>query len=57
MTQKNALLSVFDKAGIVEFARSLVALDWKLYSSGGTAAAIAAAGLPVTDVQSLVIES
>jgi phosphoribosylaminoimidazolecarboxamide formyltransferase/IMP cyclohydrolase len=54
MTQKNALLSVFDKAGIVEFARSLVALDWKLYSSGGTATAIAAAGLPVTDVAQLV---
>lgn len=45
-----ALLSVFDKDGIVEFAKSLVDAGWQLLSSGGTAAEIAAAGLPVTDV-------
>lgn len=47
---KLALLSVFDKAGITELAARLVESDWTLLSSGGTAAAIAAAGLPVTDV-------
>ena len=45
-----ALLSVFDKAGIVELARGLHDLGWELVSSGGTAGAIADSGLPVVDV-------
>ena len=45
-----ALLSVYDKTGIVEFATSLHELGWSLLSSGGTAAVISAAGIPVTDV-------
>ena len=45
-----ALLSVYDKTGIVEFARELHALGWELISSGGTATTISAAGIPVTDV-------
>ena len=45
-----ALLSVFDKTGVVEFARELVGLGWELISTGGTMSAIAAAGLPVTSV-------
>lgn len=54
MTQsKNALLSVFDKAGIADFARALLELGWNLYSSGGTANEITRAGLPVTDVADL----
>jgi phosphoribosylaminoimidazolecarboxamide formyltransferase / IMP cyclohydrolase len=44
-----ALLSVYDKAGIVDLARSLHELGCDLVSSGGTAKAIADAGLPVTD--------
>lgn len=48
-----ALLSVYDKTGIVEFARSLHELGVELVSSGGTAAAIADAGIPVTDVAEL----
>jgi phosphoribosylaminoimidazolecarboxamide formyltransferase / IMP cyclohydrolase len=48
-----ALLSVYDKSGIVEFAESLHALGWSLVSSGGTARAIAQAGVPVTDVAEL----
>ena len=47
---RRALLSVFDKTGIVDLARGLVELGWELISSGGTAARIAEAGLPVTDV-------
>jgi phosphoribosylaminoimidazolecarboxamide formyltransferase / IMP cyclohydrolase len=47
---KRALLSVFDKTGIVDFARSLVELGWDLVSSGGTAKVIAEAGIPVRDV-------
>jgi phosphoribosylaminoimidazolecarboxamide formyltransferase / IMP cyclohydrolase len=48
-----ALLSVFDKTGVVDLARDLHDLGWSLVSSGGTAAAIGAAGLPVTDVADL----
>ena len=48
-----ALLSVFDKSGIAELAAGLHELGWKLVSSGGTAKAIAAAGLPVTDLADL----
>ena len=45
-----ALLSVFDKTGIAELAADLHGLGWTLVSSGGTAKAIADAGVPVTDV-------
>ena len=45
-----ALLSVFNKSGIVEFAEGLHALGWELISSGGTANVIAEAGIPVVDV-------
>ncbi|WAT84681.1 bifunctional phosphoribosylaminoimidazolecarboxamide formyltransferase/IMP cyclohydrolase [Delftia acidovorans] len=46
----NALLSVSDKTGIVEFAQGLHALGIKLLSTGGTAKLLAEAGLPVTEV-------
>ena len=45
-----ALLSVYDKTGVVDLAKGLVDLGWELISSGGTATAIADAGLPVTEV-------
>lgn len=45
-----ALLSVFDKTGVVDFARALHDLGWELLSSGGTAQVIADAGIPVIDV-------
>ncbi|MEI7512903.1 MAG: hypothetical protein WCK01_05610 [Candidatus Uhrbacteria bacterium] len=48
-----ALLSVFDKKGIVEFARELVALGFDLLSSGGTAKVLLDAGIAVTDVAEL----
>jgi len=46
-----ALLSVHDKTGLVEFAKGLVEAGFDLISSGGTARAIAEAGLPVTPVE------
>ncbi|APW47427.1 bifunctional phosphoribosylaminoimidazolecarboxamide formyltransferase/IMP cyclohydrolase [Rhodoferax antarcticus] len=46
----NALLSVSDKTGIVEFAQALHALGIKLISTGGTAKLLADQGLPVTEV-------
>ncbi|MDE0644484.1 MAG: bifunctional phosphoribosylaminoimidazolecarboxamide formyltransferase/IMP cyclohydrolase [bacterium] len=45
-----ALLSVYDKAGIVEFATGLSRAGWQLLASGGTAAALKSAGLSVTDL-------
>ena len=45
-----ALLSVSDKEGLVALAEGLLAHGYRILSSGGTAAALAAAGLPVTKV-------
>lgn len=47
-----ALLSVSDKRGIETLARGLVDLGFEILSTGGTAKAITAAGLPVTMVSS-----
>src|SRR6476620_5752246 len=44
------MLSVSDKTGLVELARGLASLGVELISTGGTAKAIAAAGLPVVNV-------
>ena len=45
-----ALLSVSNKVGIVDFARSLVDYGYIIISSGGTHSVIAAEGIPVTKV-------
>jgi len=45
-----ALLSVSDKTGLVDFARGLSALGIKLLSTGGTAKALGDAGIEVTEV-------
>ncbi len=45
-----ALLSVSEKRGIVDLGRGLVARGFELVSTGGTARALAGAGLPVTSV-------
>ena len=45
-----ALISVSDKTGVVDFARSLRELGVEILSTGGTAAAIREAGIEVTDV-------
>ncbi|UXT42127.1 bifunctional phosphoribosylaminoimidazolecarboxamide formyltransferase/IMP cyclohydrolase [Agrobacterium tumefaciens] len=47
---RTALLSVSDKTDVIELATVLSKLGVKLLSTGGTAKAIAEAGLPVTDV-------
>ncbi len=49
----NALISVSDKTGVVEFARALHALGIKLISTGGTAKLLADESLPVTEVAAL----
>ena len=48
-----ALLSVSDKTGLVDFAQGLARLGWDIVSTGGTAKALRAAGLPVKDVGDL----
>jgi phosphoribosylaminoimidazolecarboxamide formyltransferase/IMP cyclohydrolase len=50
---RRALLSVSDKAQLVELASGLHALGVELVSTGGTARAIAGAGIPVVEVESL----
>ncbi len=47
---RRALLSVSDKTDLIPFARSLVQHGVELISTGGTAKALAAAGLPVTPI-------
>lgn len=48
--QKIALISVYDKEGIANFAKSLIDLGWKIISSGGTAKHLNDAGVETTDV-------
>ncbi|HMK97892.1 MAG TPA: bifunctional phosphoribosylaminoimidazolecarboxamide formyltransferase/IMP cyclohydrolase, partial [Acidimicrobiales bacterium] len=48
-----ALLSAHDKSGLDELARALVAAGYELVASGGTAAALSAAGIPHTTVEAL----
>ncbi|GIU99998.1 MAG: bifunctional purine biosynthesis protein PurH [Actinomycetota bacterium] len=48
---RRALLAVYDKTGVVELARGLVARGAALVSSGGTAATLREAGVPVTPVE------
>ena len=50
---KRALISVFDKTGIVEFARELSALGIEIVSTGGTAKMLRDAGIAVRDVADL----
>ena len=47
---RRALLSVSDKSGLIDFARGLDRLGFELVSTGGTARALRAGGLAVTDV-------
>lgn len=53
MVIRRALISVYDKSGVVELADSLHRSGVELISSGGTADALRAAGIPVTAVADL----
>lgn len=48
-----ALISVYDKTGLIKFATTLVELGWELVASGGTANALRDAGLDITPVEQL----
>ncbi len=47
---RRALISVSDKTGVADFAKSLAALGVEILSTGGTAGALREAGIEVTDV-------
>lgn len=50
---KRALISVFDKTGIVEFTKKLVSLGWEIISTGGTSRKLKEAGIEVIDVSNI----
>jgi phosphoribosylaminoimidazolecarboxamide formyltransferase/IMP cyclohydrolase len=50
---KRALISVFDKTNVVEFAKELTDLGWEIISTGGTSAKFKAEGIPVMDISDL----
>jgi phosphoribosylaminoimidazolecarboxamide formyltransferase/IMP cyclohydrolase len=47
---KTALMSVYEKTGLVDFAKALYGLGWSFLASGGTARLLFKASLPVTTV-------
>jgi phosphoribosylaminoimidazolecarboxamide formyltransferase/IMP cyclohydrolase len=53
VTIKRALVSVSDKTGVVEFCRELAAMGVEIVSTGGTAKALAEAGVPVRPIDDL----
>ncbi len=50
---KRALISVFDKTGIVDFAKELHQMGWEIISTGGTSATLKKADIPVMDISDL----
>jgi len=48
--KKKAILSCADKSGLLEFAKDLLALNWELVSTGGTARYLKENGVQVTEV-------
>ena len=53
MAIERALISVYDKTGVVEFARELASLGIEIVSTGGTAKLLRESGVPVRDVAEL----
>lgn len=52
-SKRRALISVFDKTGVEEFARELQNLNFEIVSTGGTLKKLREAGLKVTAAESL----
>lgn len=50
---KRALISVFDKTGIVDFAKSLNSMGWEIISTGGTSKKLKEEGICVRDISDL----
>ena len=56
MVTRTALLSVYDKTGIVDFGKVLSERGFNILASGGTARKLTEAGIPVNDVATIVGE-
>ncbi|RJR41476.1 MAG: hypothetical protein C4567_09200 [Deltaproteobacteria bacterium] len=52
--RQRALFSLYDTEGVEEFARALAALGWEIIASRETSALLAAAGIPVTELEDFV---
>lgn len=52
-SNKYALLSVYDKTGIVDFAKELIGLGYKIISTGGTAKVLIGSGLSIIPIQEI----
>lgn len=50
---KRALISVYDKTGIVDFAKSLSSMGWEIISTGGTSKKLKEEGIKVQDISDL----
>src|ERR1044071_1027021 len=50
---ERALISVFDKTGVAEFARGLAAMNVEIVSTGGTHKLLSSEGIPVREVTQL----
>ena len=50
---RRALISVYDKSGVIAFARGLHAMDIEIISTGGTAGVLGDAGIPYRLVEQL----
>lgn len=48
-----ALISVYDKTGIVEFSKSLVKRGWEIVSTGGTSALLQESGVDIIDIDEI----
>ena len=53
LTTRYALLSVYDKTGIMEFAQKISRLGWQIISTGGTAKVLSSANIPVIPIQEI----
>ena len=51
--KRRAILSVYDKTGIVEFAKALEELGYEVVSTGGTARTLQENGVAVTDISEI----
>ena len=51
--KKRALISVSDKSGVIDFARSLEKLGWEIISTGGTQKELAANGIITLNISDI----
>ena len=50
MASKQALISVSDKTGIIDFAKGLSKLEIEIFSTGGTAAVLKKSGVKIREI-------